>query len=993
VNAVQKIKMEGVMRKKLMSCIVAFMFMMSIGTNALIAAESAVSNGGSADSSVLGDTAKTVDIVPDRVSLEGMSSNEEINKIYSRFTNVFNYSAGVLISVVGADGGFTLFEGGAFRASFTQNENGTYSISAFGFRPGDIDIIEGMPGVGGQKIMNFFVSILGEDAAKKLLQVETPEFDSDGNLKVYESAEDYANRPIVARDVAWLGVLYDHLKKGINYGATIDFQAAGGAELTLSINGQPRLVYGAQGDADNNPVVKKEYIYNGAGFLFEIRELSYKLDLDSLGDGYENVKKENENKSLNEDEKMSLYAQTDGTAKFTKTYTSTRFNAFGQPAYTADAEGHILSQFFYSSTGSMQSMLDLQTNQRSYFLNGQFDFAVNAEGSIITKAFRFQNGLTDCMINYNDGIATQMTVFYNNQPAITISMAGSKDEGFPILSANDARELYRALKDPTMNGLNEWINKFITNPVARDAFMEMVNNAVKELDELELYEIDKDGNETKNRIENSHDLNVKYATINTLIAKFGVTYFAVYAQDLSNQALLRVLGLDKAFEVALMKKEEKEAEETLKELATQEKEMEELLKKIKAADPEQGQKLEDLDKDKDKTGEDKIDAASLTDDERKYYNWKTAKVEATNAKNRNNADNRKAAAKSIEKALQIMMQFNNGASQVMNASFSVSESEFDTYRYIDNATGKEITSQEATERLHRENQTNGSGNSSTTTTHTESITEIKKNTHKTNLSVNLSIMSSNQVKVGYTATHCIATKITETETIHNNTWVETNRYNSDPVVIGEQGGFVGADGLPLTNADGTPMTDEQIAQYIADGGVVYVSVKATDVNIMDGQGFQAVDGEEILVQVTDVDVFRELAANVGKQVMLMGDVRSDVNGKKAMVMNLNYGGGFKTGEANIASMKNEIIALEGAVTPELLSLIANDKKNGMTTDEIIEKYGWVASNSSDNSWLRGISGSVDAKWDMLVMNANSGGNLEKTPRVLLQLMATVMTLF
>ena len=104
MREVQKIKMEGVMRKKLMSCLVAFAFVMSIAAPSAFAAPDAVSS--EANMGVMSDTGKPTNTPPTE-GLQDMQSNEDINKIYSRFTSVFNYSAGVVVSVLNADGGFS----------------------------------------------------------------------------------------------------------------------------------------------------------------------------------------------------------------------------------------------------------------------------------------------------------------------------------------------------------------------------------------------------------------------------------------------------------------------------------------------------------------------------------------------------------------------------------------------------------------------------------------------------------------------------------------------------------------------------------------------------------------------------------------------------------------------------------------------------------------------------------------------------------------------
>jgi hypothetical protein len=594
------------------------------------------------------------------------------------------------------------------------------------------------------------------------------------------------------------------------------------------------------------------------------------------------------------------------------------------------------------------------------------------------------------MMNYNNGVGTSITVFYNNQPAITASLANGE-----FLSANEYRQIYQDCKYPERPA-QEWY----TNEATADQ-----KKAIDNLDALELYELtyeeDKDGEIKEHKgkqVNNSHNVNVEYAYITNMMEKYGITSFSVYANDLYNQAILRVLGLDEAFELALMQKQENDAQKELDSLPSED-ELSSLWNNLEQSEKDELQKFKDNLESDEKTSDSEKEASTgltetaskLSESAQKFAYYKTKRVEAENRLNNNNVANRRAAQMSIQKALELMKSFTNGHGAVLQATFSISNNVFNevgetTYTY----DGKKISAEEADEILNKDNENNkvitGSG-SYERTINTETVNheeKIEKSTarntiEKKTLSISLTICAYGQAVVGYAAEHVLGSKTTPGDPLNTtltHTWTETTttveRY--DPVIIGTQGGFVGEDGKALTNADGTPMTNEQIAEFIANGGTVYVSVNATDVNIMDGQGFQAVDGEEILVQVTDVDVFNTLADNVGKDVMLMGDVQTDVDGKKTIVMNLSYGGGFQTG-SGIAQMKEVISKIEAGDT------------------ELSAKHAWIQQNLDANSWLSGVSGSLDAKWDMLVMNANSNGALEKAPRALLQIMAAVLTIF
>lgn len=125
-------------------------------------------------------------------------------------------------------------------------------------------------------------------------------------------------------------------------------------------------------------------------------------------------------------------------------------------------------------------------------------------------------------------------------------------------------------------------------------------------------------------------------------------------------------------------------------------------------------------------------------------------------------------------------------------------------------------------------------------------------------------------------------------------------------------------------------------------GVTYAVVSAANVNIMDGTGFQAADGETVMVQV-DAEMAETLKAMLNKgetDVMFMGDVKADVNGHLTMAVNTNYSGGFASG-AEIADLKTAI-------------------QN--------EELGWVKENTAANTAIfnnNGIRVQWQSGWNML----------------------------
>lgn len=74
-------------------------------------------------------------------------------------------------------------------------------------------------------------------------------------------------------------------------------------------------------------------------------------------------------------------------------------------------------------------------------------------------------------------------------------------------------------------------------------------------------------------------------------------------------------------------------------------------------------------------------------------------------------------------------------------------------------------------------------------------------------------------------------------------------------------------------------------------GKTYLVVSASEVNMMDGEGFQSGEGETVYVEVTD----ESMLDLVGQEALFMGDVTSNSEGKLTMAVNEDYSGGVKTG--------------------------------------------------------------------------------------------------
>ena len=132
-------------------------------------------------------------------------------------------------------------------------------------------------------------------------------------------------------------------------------------------------------------------------------------------------------------------------------------------------------------------------------------------------------------------------------------------------------------------------------------------------------------------------------------------------------------------------------------------------------------------------------------------------------------------------------------------------------------------------------------------------------------------------------------------------------------------------------------------------GKTYVKVSASEVNIMDGNGFQAADGETVLVDIDSLD--EETKAQImsmkeGDEIMFMGDVKASADGKTfTMTVNTSYSGGVAMG-SDIANMREAI-------------------QSG--------SLDWVKTNTAINTAVIGddnIGGDWKSGWNILVNKTN-----------------------
>ena len=102
------------MKKQLMSYVLAFILTASL--SAVVFATDSIQTGGNIDA--FANNPSGIVFAPDAASAN------EANQIVSRITQVFNYAAGILVSVMNSDRQMTVFDQGRVRSTYGYNSDG-----------------------------------------------------------------------------------------------------------------------------------------------------------------------------------------------------------------------------------------------------------------------------------------------------------------------------------------------------------------------------------------------------------------------------------------------------------------------------------------------------------------------------------------------------------------------------------------------------------------------------------------------------------------------------------------------------------------------------------------------------------------------------------------------------------------------------------------------------------------------------------------------------
>lgn len=937
-----KIKMEGVMKRKILSYVLAVALVMSSFTSFAFSvniSEKASEVGSGYGSSGKLVAPKSIKFTPKEDSFIG----KEAERIVGRISQVFNYVAGIITTTVDANRAITVFDEGRVRATYGYNPgNGSYSLTGFSLFGGNKDLIK-ISEAGG--IENFLMSM---GASESMLKTRKLEYDADGNVvtgqnDTNEMEGDVNNLDALYTKVSWLGAVMDSLKKGVNQSASINFVEAGGASVTLYENGRPQVTLSAQSDAAGNPLVLSSFIYNDAGFLVAKSDLAYEQI--EGPDGITENKRTNETVSPGE---VALAAQHDGTATFKPTHNITYFDPYGRESYTTNSAGDVLSRVTYSSNGSRNYVHDLVNETKTYFEAGRPSFSTNEQGYTTAKWNYNQNGTLDHTVNYYNGVATSKTIFDYGKALGTVSLANGAGEGY---SAADIRQAY--------------------------------------------YDIATAGDEQ---------------TMKNLYEKYNFTSYSLMAEFLTNDTLITFLGLNAEVEMKKMEEAEKEAKaEEEKQKANADKIWSALspadqaalgewnaeyeLSEQKKADDrkkEEEKKKEDKSDDKDKKKDDALTEAAkaLSPEAQIYAEARTKQSQAREKAWQNRVAARQKVGDDIKRAMWTMTYCNNGYSAVANVAVSINNAIERELGETSVSTSESVVDREtstSSERLRPGWRRDTTTTDTTIRTTTTSRTPVKVFDRKT---LSFSITVNDRGQAAFTmegAKHTLKNDLIKEdviETSRSTDRVETTSSSRDvdPIVTGENKGFVGADGGPIKGVqiEGIEnMTPEEAAAAIsekiagmsnaeiealiaANGGQIFLQMGADTINVMDGVGFQPAAGETLYVGVSDVDAVKQIAANFGQQIMTMGDVTaSRVNGKMTMTMNTSYGGGFVTGDKAIAKTMQTV--------NEVTKLAIENPNAAVDSDN-----QWIAQNVAANSWLQGTGWNYAQSWQALEM-ASQGG--------------------
>ncbi|WP_413853524.1 hypothetical protein [Candidatus Ruminimicrobium bovinum] len=359
---------------------------------------------------------------------------QKIQEQNDRISTMFGYAAGTMVFSINKNS-LNFYDGDGLKVGFsiakTPDGKLKYTLTSLNLTGSDIKYIQKAGG-----LKNFLLAL---GATEEDLQA--PKTRSDGAFvneagDVVDSAEEAA-----MEEVGWLGIAETWLSLGKeDHTISINFEAEGGAQVTLCQDQKPQEVYGT---LNGKAFLMTEYQYEN-GVLKRVVNAKIKAKPTKTNDDGTKGNSKGENK----------------TTEYSIEYTVTVMDQYGREAYSYAAEGvyegegknrRIKTDAFgngiykeieytkkkkvegndgsiyfeddkdntgsghtvdyeYSANGSLISSTDHTSGQTTYYSNGKPSY-VMYDGQVISNYFYSATGLLECIKNYNGGVATSMTVF------------------------------------------------------------------------------------------------------------------------------------------------------------------------------------------------------------------------------------------------------------------------------------------------------------------------------------------------------------------------------------------------------------------------------------------------------------------------------------------------------------------------------------------------------------------------------------------------------
>ena len=1006
-----KIKMEGVMRKKLMSYVLAAVLTATIAGTAFSVKVGDNFGGGNTSPGGQLSPGGAMNYAPTSES-DGM-----IKGIVGRINAVYNYTDGILVTMMDQNRGITVFDAGRVRATFGYNSNGTYTMTNFFVYGTDMNVINSMPGTSGAEKMKNFLLAVG--IAPKQLEGAWQGKTTVAGVEVEVTDPD--NRV----DASWLGEMYSSLSKGVNFSASINLTAQYGATATISKNGQAQYTMAHSG------TVIETYNYSDTGFLRSIETLE--IVYDSLTDHEElgklikeatsidlqneiNGKKEGDEGFVKKSDKQreAQDGQSNGMVTMTKSKSVTYMDPFGRASYVMklDSLGLLTTtqRFSYSTQGSLNSVTDLTTNQKTIYAYGRPSHTINAAGGLVSKNEYAANGMLDGVDKYNDGVIVSRDVFnygkYLMSVDVTFGALGADGtDSSKIVQGTNSVDKVKDIDTYSWDALRKIYKELTTNTAAfcgiNESIANMANPAKSDVEAIQT-ELDK---------------------FDAKLKMYGITNIALYAEHRSNTLLLRAMGLDPAYEKVAMQKKmddlraqvekyKQEAADALskatgKDIADARAEIDKMVSDFAVAERLYNNQIDLYENDdKNKTEMDKYKEA--------YQKWlKDGTGPAPEHPSGLKKPTFEIESFGISSPTQAMQDAMSEVRQVIYAKLSkAAKAQMDLNNLlgsrdgakINPETGKPYTRWEeeiesvkiARQRLEYNNgysaiasvaisvnnfvekdqdvanikRSKGHAAGAGTTGQTDGFEAdiITTETAVQTISFNITINDNGGASMGIEGAKRECRSILSQTTKHVGEGPRTIPAlpSSDPVLDGEilntpealAEHATGANGEPLKDADGNVVEDpvafwadilaniangsmkpEDLQALIdANGGSIYIPCAVDSINIMNATGFEDVGGELFLVGITDGNALMTLLGlEAGAKILVMGDVEEDIDGKKVLKMNLDYGGGYAVTPEAIASIKTQLAEAEAAY--EAGNLVVKDDDD------------WIAKNIIANTEL------------------------------------------